>query len=49
MTAPVIRMFPNRNPPAKVEPTPVVEEVKAEEPVKETVVAKVKKKVAPKE
>ena len=53
MTTPVMRMFPDRNPPAKTEPAPVVEEVKVEAPVKapvkETVVAKIKKKVAPKE
>lgn len=53
MTAIQMRMFPDRNLPTKAEPASVVEEVKVEAtieaPVKETVVAKIKKKVAPKE
>lgn len=57
MTAIQMRMFPDRNPPAKAEPTvapvTVVEEVKieapVEKPVKETAAAKIKRKITHKE
>lgn len=53
MTAVAMRMFPDRNPPAKAEPAPVVEEVKvekpAEVPAKETAATKIKRKITRKE
>jgi hypothetical protein len=53
MTGIQMRMFPDRNPPAKAEPAPVVEEVKVEapveKPVKETAAAKIKRKITHKE